>query len=364
MIKLVVRTVLSIFTIVMISSCSGDMENNGETHQKNTSSVPVSGSGQLKFHVLHTRDHLPKAAQKVLEDAHGGFAVDRRKGQGQTYFALSGAGILRISSDLKSIRLLDTPDALKKANPHNTTIWYDHDENAYLSFPSNNVNKVYTTNLNGKLIHTLSPPASGDKFGDESVSRYFQNGGEFVPTDVEKLNDILYITTGYSELDFVLTGRISTKDGKQSVDVRWNNLTFGGKGKKPGQFGTGHGITEKDHHLHVSDRPHAEIDKFNPKGEYLSTLNLPEGSYPCDIDFGRTYSVVASLHGPDRSKGAPIYLLRDKEVVSTVMVKEDLGMEKFQHIHNAVLREIDDRLYIIAQSWNPGDFVILEQVIK
>ena len=41
------------------------------------------------------------------------------------------------------------------------------------------------------------------------------------------------------------------------------------------------------------------------------------------------------------------------------MIKEDLGLEKFTHIHNATIREIGGKLYIIAQAWNPGDFAIL-----
>jgi hypothetical protein len=46
------------------------------------------------------------------------------------------------------------------------------------------------------------------------------------------------------------------------------------------------------------------------------------------------------------------------------MPKEDLGLENFKHVHNAVLREYNNKLYIIAQAWNPGDFAILEQVKK
>ena len=42
--------------------------------------------------------------------------------------------------------------------------------------------------------------------------------------------------------------------------------------------------------------------------------------------------------------------------------KDDLGLENFKHVHNAVLRQMGGKLYVIAQAWNPGDFVILEQV--
>jgi hypothetical protein len=73
-------------------------------------------------------------------------------------------------------------------------------------------------------------------------------------------------------------------------------------------------------------------------------------------------SATAALDGPDKTKGAPIYLYENEVLVSTLMIKEDLGLKNFLHIHNAVLRKIGGRLYVIAQAWNPGDFAILEQV--
>ncbi|MFZ0964435.1 MAG: hypothetical protein WAO35_26520, partial [Terriglobia bacterium] len=60
-------------------------------------------------------------------------------------------------------------------------------------------------------------------------------------------------------------------------------------------------------------------------------------------------------------KGAPIYILEDERLISTIMPKEDLGLENFVHIHNAALRRINGRFYILTQAWNPGDFAILEQ---
>jgi len=91
---------------------------------------------------------------------------------------------------------------------------------------------------------------------------------------------------------------------------------------------------------------------------------MPLGSFPCDVDYLGRYAIVGALHGPDRSKGAPIYLFENEQLVSTVMPKEELGLENFQHVHNAVLHERDGKLYIIAQAWNPGDFAILEQVAE
>jgi hypothetical protein len=37
-------------------------------------------------------------------------------------------------------------------------------------------------------------------------------------------------------------------------------------------------------------------------------------------------------------------------------------LAKFQHIHNATMRTVNGKAYLIVQAWNPGDFAILEQV--
>ena len=74
------------------------------------------------------------------------------------------------------------------------------------------------------------------------------------------------------------------------------------------------------------------------------------------------YAVVASLNNPDKTKGAAIYVMENDKVISTILPKEELGLTNFMHIHNAVLRQVGKKLYIIAQAWNPGDFAILEQV--
>lgn len=334
----------------------------------------ISGQGALQFRVLYTSDHLPEAAQSVVERAHGGFGVDRREGRGEIYFALPRAGILQISSDLGSVRLLSSPNEVRRTNMHNTTVWYDANDNGYLTFPANDAAMVLTTSLDGILKHTLGTPSTDITFSADRVNRYFEKDGKFVPTDVEYVHGKYFITTGYSSLDYVLSAKVSVKKAGRrarksssgpSVSAEWVPLAFGGRGIRPGQLGTGHGVTliPNSTTLAVSDRPNAEIDRFSLAGEYKDTVHLPEGSFPCDIDFEAGYALVGCLHGPDRSKGAPIYILKDDKVVSTIMPKEDLGLENFQHIHNAVLIEREGKLFIIALAWNPGDFAILEQVI-
>jgi hypothetical protein len=321
----------------------------------------VSGQGKMKFKVLYKSDHLPAEAQKVLKGAHGGFAVDLSKGKGETYFALKGAGIIQISADLKSTRMLDTPDEMKNTNLHNATIWHAQDKSSHLLFPGNESNKVFVTGLDGKLDTVLSTPAAGVDLGSPVPNEYFKTEGKFIPTDVEQLDGKLYITTGYSKLDYVLTARILKTN---PVELAWNNLSFGGKGKGQGQFDTGHGITvpPKMKRLDIADRANGEIDRFSPDGKYLSTLTMPKDSFPCDTYYLGKYVAIASLNNPDKTKGAAIYILEDDKVISTILPKEELGLTNFMHIHNAVLRQIGKKYYVIAQAWNPGDFAILEQV--
>lgn len=323
--------------------------------------APASGQGRYRFRVLYTAAHLPAEARNVLKAAHGGFAVDRRPGRGEIYFALAGAGLIQISADLARVRLLETPPELRETNLHNTTIWYAAGGEAFLSFPANQAGRVYTTTLEGRLVHTLGPPEPGADLGHPTANGYFHGRGNFVPTDVEMLDGLLYVATGYSNLDFILTARLA---GTAPLRADWHDLAFGGKGNGPGEFGTGHGITVPPgrKRIDVADRPNSEIDRFTRHGQYLGSWKMPAGSWPCDVDYLGRYAVVGALHGPDRSQGAPIYLFEDERLVSAILPKQELGLVNFQHVHNAVLVERGGKLYVIAQAWNPGDFAVLEQV--
>lgn len=328
---------------------------------QNDTGEKVSGQGELKFRVFATSATLPKEAIDVLVNAHGGFGVDRRKGQGEIYFALPKAGIIKISSDLKHSAMLPTDPAMRDTNMHNANVWYDKDGKPFLVFPGNEANQVFTTTLDGKLVHTLNPPENFD-FGNDIVNKWFSDpANKFIPTDVEQLANVYYITTGYSKLDFVLTADIESTD---PFKAGWKKLAFGGKGDNPGQFQTGHGITVTPDHdrLVISDRPKSELDRFTADGQYEDTVMLPQGSLPCDVAFESGYVVVGCLEGPDKNLGAPIYILKDDKVVSTIMPKEELGLTNFVHVHNATMVTVNGKLYIVAQAWKPGDFAILEQV--
>ena len=81
--------------------------------------------------------------------------------------------------------------------------------------------------LDGKLVHTLAPPDGSSDLGHPVATDYFRGRGNFVPTDTEQLDGLLYVTTGYSNLDFVLTARILSTNPFRAA---WHDLAFGGKG--------------------------------------------------------------------------------------------------------------------------------------
>ncbi len=316
----------------------------------------------MRFSVLYTRTHLPAEAQKVVSKAHGGFAVDRRPDKGETYFFLPEAGILRISSDLRTIQLLDTADSMKRVNLHDTAIWYSpQGGDSYLAFPSNTAGKIFTTTLDATLVNTLDAPSADGDFEQPEVAQYFLGGGNFAPTGVTYLDGLYYVTTGYCALDVVLTARVSPRNPSRAA---WNDMAFGGRGDGLSQFQTAHAIAVHPgkKQLDITDRRHSEVKRFSRYGHYLSTLQMPSGSLPCSIDYVDGYALVPTLVGPDPGKGAPIYIFKNEQLVSTVFPQRDLGLKNFQHNHKATFRKIGGRFYIIVQAWNPGDFAILEQV--
>jgi len=324
----------------------------------------VTGQAPYRFKVRITEKAMPDTEWGNLRKAHGGFAVDHRPGKGEAYFGLPNTGILRVSAAMDKVEVLDASPALRDGGTmHNASIWYDAKGEAFLVFPGVDRATIFTTDLDGKVIGTLPAPTA-DQMTVPAVKAYFADPkGTFVPTDAVHFEGRYYITTGYSALDYVLTAKVT---GTSPFTTEWDTLAFGGKGDGDGQFRTGHGITvhTDGKSLVVADRPKNRLERFAADGSYLDQYILPAGTLPCDSDYVGEYTLVPCLEGADKTKGAPIYLIKDGKIVSTIMIQEDLGLGRFKHIHNAVLREVDGKLFIIAQAWNPGDFAVLEQVVE
>ena len=309
-------------------------------------------SGQRPFTFSHCDDlhAVPSKALDLEINLHGGFAVDTGPGHGHAYYGMPGHGLVKISPDLTVQETIELPSDLKPLNFHSTKIgMFDGDMRLFL--PANEDALVVVLTLEGSLEHVLKTPEFYD---------YRKEGVAFRPTDTALLGNELYVADGYG------ANYISTADLAQA---KWTGI-FGGKTEDAtelGKFGTAHGLnrTPAGDLLAIADRPHSRFELATLQGEVSLSYALPPGSRPCGIDFsskdGSWYGVVGSLDDPQEGRPAPIYILDADtyEVVSTIRPKEDLGVERADHIHNVVWYEHDGETYLLCQSWNPGYYFVL-----
>ncbi len=339
-----------------------DLEHNRGRRRAAMRSDGVSGDGDLAFEVFVRSAALPKQVREpnpfdkrkrsILECAHGGFAFDDRDGKGDVYWFLQGAGILRVHRDRSRIELVETDDAMRKLNMHNAT-FFEHDGEALIAWPANGGARVFVTDTDGTLVHTMGRP---------SAPQYAERK-PYSPTDTAYLDGLLWVTDGYGS-KHVMAYDLTKK--------AWTDTIFGGRTKKPepGKFGTNHGITIHRGLLWIAGRYFARIHSYRPDTTFVDMGPLPEGSKPCDFEFfvlgDKLYGVAASLtksrvaDGP----GAAIYSvdMANLEVVSTIKPKDELGLDKFVHLHNVFPVVEDGRVTLFCQAWNPGDFAVLRQV--
>ena len=313
-------------------------------------------SGNAPFEFVHREDlHvLPGSALDYEVQLHGGFAADKRDHFGHLYYGMPGCGILRIEPDLSKQELIELPEKLKPMNFHSTKIGSIN--GAWRLFlPANNDAMVAVVTLEGTLDFTLSKP---------EFEQYQAENARFAPTDTVLVDRQLFVADGYG------SNYISSAD---AVTHQWTGI-FGGiaeNATQQGKFSTAHGINVHPghhHHLVIADRPNSRVQIHATNGDFLSSHALPTGAWPCGIDFveweGRKLGVIGSLLDPVKDRPAPIYIVDAStfEVLSTIRPKEDLGIERVQHLHNVVWHVHQGRLYLVCQSWNPGLYFVLERI--
>ncbi len=310
-------------------------------------------SGREPFVFSYAEDlrTLPAAALNQEEKLHGGFAIDKRPAHGEVYYGMPGHGLMKVSPDLSRQETIELPSDLKPLNFHSTKIGV-FDGETRLFLPANEDAKVAVFSLDGDLQYLFETPEF-DQYRDEGVA--------FKPTDTTLIGSELYVADGYG------ANYISVVDLEEQ---RWSRF-FGGKTGDPnelGKFGTAHGLnpTPEGEMLAIADRPHSRFELATYQGEVKLSHALPAGSKPCGIDFtridGKWYAVVGSLDDPREGRPAPIYILdaATYEVISTIRPKEDLGIHKADHIHNAVWHMYDGETYLVCQAWNPGFYFVLK----
>ncbi len=316
----------------------------------------TSGQGAFTFALRDDLYTLPGAAEEHEVKLHGGFAIDNRPDKGQIYYGMPGAGIMRISADLKSQDIIAIPEDLRDINFHSTKIG-QFDGKERLILPANGNEKVVVMDLEGKLEHTLARP---------EFEEYKSADVGYLPTDTVLIDDTLYIADGYG------ANYISSADAN---GFNWKSI-FGGKAESDtddGKFSTAHGLNLNPVHNHIDicDRPNSRIQAHGFDGGFLGSYKLPKGAFLCGINYfqkeERWYAVVGCLNDPDKGEGrpAPIYIIdaESYELLSIVRPKEELGVELAEHIHNAVMHVHDGVLYLVCQAWNPGHYFVLQQVV-
>jgi hypothetical protein len=318
-------------------------------------------SGDTPFQFIHRKDlHvLPGDAMDSEVNLHGGFATDLRANFGHLYYGMPEYGILRIDPDLKKQELIQLPDRLKPMNFHSTKIGAVGG-GLRLFLPANNDGMVAVVDLEGDLDFILTRP----EFEQYQADATQVAAAPFAPTDTLLVGNQLFVADGYG------ANYISSAD---MTSQQWTGI-FGGKtddATTNGKFATAHGINlhpENHHHLMIADRPNSRIQVHGLEGDFIASHSLPPGSWPCGIDYlqweGRWLAVIGSLVDPVKDRPAPIYIIdaNTYEVLSTIRPKEDLGLEPVQHLHNVVWHAINDQLYLVCQSWNPGHYFVLERV--
>lgn len=313
-----------------------------------------SGNALFEFVVRDDLHTLPDRATECEINLHGGFAADKRAGFGQLYYSMPGCGILRIDPGLRKQELLPLPEHLQAMNYHSTKIGSIGGA-LRLFLPANNDALVAVLTLDGGLDFVLTRP---------EFEQYQADEVKFAPTDTALVGQRLFVADGYGA-NYISSADVNTQ--------KWVGI-FGGKtddAAENGKFATAHGLNLAHDHtdrLVIADRPSSRLQVHSLDGEYVATHKLPEGSWPCGLDFiqweGRWLAVVGSLVDPVKDRPAPIYILDASTytVLSTIRPKEELGIELAQHLHHVVWHTHNGQLYLVCQSWNPGYYFVLEKI--
>jgi hypothetical protein len=312
-----------------------------------------SGQGGFVFVLRDDLDRLPIQAKQFEINLHGGFAVDSRPGFGQIYYNMPGCGMIRIEPDLQLQSIIRLTDELKNMNFHSTKLG-QIDGQTRMVIPANEGELVAVLSLEGKVEFLLSRP---------EFDEYQNTSAAFHPTDTVQVGDQLFIADGYGS-NYITSYNITNR--------HWNGI-FGGGTDIPtdnGRFGTAHGINLNPvhHHLDIADRPHSRLQAHDTKGQFLSSHLFPKGSFLCGIDYqkikGKWIGVVGCLLDPIEGRPAPIYVFdaESYELLSVIRPKEDLDIPLAQHLHNVVFHVNDGQVFLVCQSWNPGDFFVLQMV--
>ena len=315
----------------------------------------VTGQGDLMF----TFDEeltaaLPEEAKPHEGKMHGGFNEDPETGI--VYTAIPGYGFASISADLtKWTKLGDDPRLLD--NVHGL-VFFKHNDKKLIALAQNKPGRVLIVDLEGKVLQQLDAP-NGESFKFEPAKAWYgKEKPHFVPTDVTYLDGKLYVVTGYSRGDFVLT--LEEKDGKWD----WGSLAWGGRQGVSGIFSTAHGVYAHEGNIYVANRQAFQVLKFTKDGKLLEVLSdIPDKSLVCNVAHSGEHFIFCPLKKVGDQASAPIYAHTGDKLVSTIIPGE-LNIPILNNIHHAwphkVKKDGKEQLYILVHGWNKGKYAVLK----
>ncbi len=343
-------------TLVLGQGTHHDHEHTDhQHHQDDTGPMVKQGklvTGQGEFVFSWDQEltaAFPDDAVEFEPRMHGGFNEDPETGI--VYTGIPGYGLCAISKDLTQWTKLGTDDRLKD-NIHGI-VFFVHRGKKHLAVAQEG-KRVLVLNLDGSIISDIVKPI-GAEFNFAPANEFFASPeSNFGVTDVTYLSSTLYVAHGYSAGDFVLT--IVEKGGTWS----WGKLAWGGKGERPGQFQTAHGIYAHEGHIMVANRAAGQVIRFTPGGEYVEKFaNIPEGSLVCNVSFKDEHFFFNALSALGDQKSAPIYAHSEKDLVSTI-IPGDLDIPVLTNIHHVWPHHVDGHLFLLVHGWNKGKFAVLK----
>ncbi|MBI1372167.1 MAG: hypothetical protein GC159_05325 [Phycisphaera sp.] len=317
---------------------------------------PTTGQGAMIFSWDQgLTAAFPDDAKKFEPGMHGGFNEDPETGI--VYTGIPGYGLCQISADLKTWKLLGDDPRLK-GNIHGL-VFFVHNGKKYIAVAQQGDQRVLVVDLDGKVLQQINKPAGGE-FNFEPANAYYKGAkSPFNCTDVTYLDGRLYVVTGYSPGDFVLTA--TEKDGQWA----WGPIAWGGKGDGPGQFKTAHGVFAHEGFIYVANREAHKVVKFTKDGELVEEIkDIPPGSRVCNIAYLADHFFFCPLAKIGNQKSAPIYAHTGEKLVSTI-IPGDLGIPVLNNIHDAwphYVTQADGskELYILIHGWNKGKYAVLK----
>jgi hypothetical protein len=327
-------------TLKIVAETSGPVKAPAASQK----SAPTSGQGFWKFAAAKDLMPTPEETKPFLKGAHGTIVVDSDRDL--VYWGLEKVGWVAFSNKLSQSWVVKCDPKFTSGNLHGADILPRKGlfgSKLPLVVAADNVEgEVYLSDTTFQKAQILGRPEGP-----------YKGKAAFMPTDAAFIDGKdIYVTDGYGSQWFMHA---------TTEPLQYDGTFIGGK-----EFSrTPHGITKNPGHdtLLIAARPEAIIKEFAYKDKkWLDSMGLPPGSTVCDVDVWGDYALAPCLDGPKGADGksskGPIYIvnLKKKTIASIIRVKDDLGYELADHIHDAAWRGSgnDREVYILFTNWNPA----------